>query len=157
MRHIALILLFSVLTGCAARSYYVRVAEGLTSPTMDEAMRVAPRMFSAYQISEACRMPRRIDRLEAPQRTVALALGDELALSTLRIVAISDGNVAVPGVPIVIEAEELNPSVVQLRSDDPSIDQGRLKTVGSGTFRMRVRTLCAATNAEMTITGVVGR
>lgn len=139
----------------APRSYFVHVAEALTSPTMTEPMRVAPRMFSAYQVSEACGTPRRIQRLEAPTRSVSLRVGDRLTLSTLRVVAVNDGNVAVPDVPIVLEAEELNPPVLELRSDDVELEQGRLKTVGSGTFHIRVRTLCSATNAELTITGIV--
>lgn len=139
----------------APRSYFVHIAEALTSPTMTETMRVAPRMFSAYQVSEACRVPRRIQRLEAPARNVSLRVGERLTLSTLRVVAVSDGNLAVPDVAIVLEAEELNPPVIELRSDDADLAQGRLKTVGSGTFHIRVRTLCAATNAELTITGVV--
>lgn len=139
----------------APRSYFVRVAEALTSPSMSEPMRVAPRMFSGYQVSEACQQPRRIARLEAPAREVNLRIGERLALSMLRVVAVSDGNVAVPDVPVVIEAEEENPGVIALRSDDPDLDQGRLRGVSSGRVRIRIRTLCAATNAEMTITATV--
>lgn len=173
MRHLALLALLVVSGGaCAAcnspllaklapplstatRPYYIRVAEAMTSATMGEPMRVAPRMFSAYQNEEACRLPRRIERLEAPTRTIALQLGDRLTLSTLRIVAVSDGNVAVPNVPIIIEAEELSPSVIELRTGDLDLAEGRVRTVGSGTFHLRIRTLCSATNAGITITGVV--
>ena len=139
----------------ATRPYYVRVAEALTSATMGEPMRVAPRMFSAYQTQEACRLPHRVERLEAPTRTIALQLGDRLTLSTLRIVAVSDGNLAVPNVPIIIEAEELSPSVVELRTGDSDLAGGHIRTVGSGTFHLRIRTLCSSTNAGITITGVV--
>jgi hypothetical protein len=44
---------------------------------------------------------------------------------------------------------------VQLRSDDPDLDAGRLHVVGPGPLRVRVRTICGATNAEMTISGDV--
>jgi hypothetical protein len=137
------------------RSYFVRVAEALTSASMGEPMRVAPRLFSPYQIQEACERPRRVDRLEAPARRVELRVGERLELRTLRVVAVGDGNILVPDVPLVIEAEEQNPPLVQLRSDDPDLAEGQLLTLNAGTFRVRVRTLCSATNAEMTLTGVV--
>jgi len=138
-----------------ARSYYVPVAEGLTSPSMNETMRVAPRLFSAPDLADACRSPRRVARLEAPAGTLDLRVGDQVALSTLRVVAVGEAGAALSGVPVVIEAEELNPALVELRSDDPDLNEGRLRTVGSGTFRMRVRTLCTPVPAELIITGRV--
>jgi hypothetical protein len=135
--------------------YFVRVADALTSPTLTEPMRVAPRLFSAFQLTEACREPVRVARLEAPARDLDLRVGDRLALSTLRVVAVNDANVAVAGVPVTIEAEERNPPVVVLRSDDPDLDQGRLHLVNAGTLRVRVRTVCAAVNQELTITGQI--
>ena len=138
-----------------ARSYYVTVAEGLTSPSMSESMRVAPRMFSAPDLADACQSPRRVARLEAPARTLDLRVGDQLALSTLRVVAVGEAGAALSAVPVVIEAEELNPALVQLRSDDADLNEGRLRTVGSGTFRVRVRTLCTTTPADLIIVGRV--
>lgn len=139
----------------APRSYFVRIAEGLTAATTTEPMRVAPRMFSAYQLESACQFPARIARLEAVTRNVAFDIGDALLLSNLRVVAVNDSNVAVPNVAVVIEAEDLNPPVLELRSDSPDLNDARLRTVRSGTFHIRVRTLCSATNAELTITGQV--
>jgi hypothetical protein len=135
----------------ARRSHYVRVADALTAATLAEPMRVAPRMFSPYPLSEACRRPARIDRLEAPSRTIEMRAGDRLALASLRVVAVSDANAAVAGVPVAIEAEERDPSPVLLRSDDPDLNEGRLHAVSAGTFRLRIRTLCAAVNAAFTI------
>jgi len=135
--------------------YFVRIADGLTAPSLAEAMRVAPRMFSAYQLDAACQTPRRIDRLEAPTREVELRVGERLTLSTLNIVAVNDANVAVVGVPVAFEVEERNPSAVQLRSDDPDLDAGRLLSIASGRFRMRVRTICVNSPVEIVISGNV--
>ena len=135
--------------------FYVTIAEGLTSPSLTEAMRVGPRMFSAYQLDTACRTPLRIARLETAGRSFDLQVGERLALDMLRIVAVNDANVAVPDVPVAIEVEETSPPVVRLRSDDPDLDAGRLLTVGPGTFRIRVRTICVNTPAEIRITGRV--
>jgi len=37
-----------------APSIYVTVAEGLTSPSLTEAMQIAPRMFGPLQLADAC-------------------------------------------------------------------------------------------------------
>jgi hypothetical protein len=138
-----------------AKGYYVRVAEGLTAPSLTETMQVAPRMFAASDLTSACRSPRRITRLEAPARTLELRVGERLALNTLRVVAVGEAGTAVTDVPVVIEVEELSPPVMQLRSDDPDLNAGRLLSVGSGIVRMRVRTLCTSRPAELNITARV--
>lgn len=135
--------------------FFVHVAEGLTAPSLTEPMRVAPRMFSALQLTAACRTPRRVDRLEAPTRTVELRVGDALTLSTLNIVAIGDANNAVADVPVAFDAEERTPPIVSLRSDDPDLDAGRLRTLAEGRFRLRVRTICVNDAAEIMINGRV--
>jgi hypothetical protein len=137
------------------RDYYVRVAEALTSASANEEMSVAPRMFAAPELVQACQEPQRIARLEAPSRTLQLHVGDRLALSTLRVVAVSAANVAMPRVPVVIEAQERTPPIAHLRSDDPDINEGILLTVARGRFRIRVRTMCTNDAAEMIITVVV--
>ena len=146
----------TALSVACAKGYYVRVAEGLTSPSLTETMQVAPRMFGASDLTEACQSPQRIARLEAPTRTVELRVGDRLALNTLRVVAVGEAGAAVADVPVAIEVEELSPPVMQLRSDDPDLNAGRLLSVGSGRVRMRVRTLCTSTPAELNITARVG-
>jgi hypothetical protein len=135
--------------------YYVRIADGLTAPSLTEAMPIAPRTFSAYQLQAACQTPRRIDRLEAPTREVELRVGERLTLSTLNIVAVNDANIAVAGVPVSFEVEERNPSAVQLRSDDPDLGAGRLLSIASGRFRLRVRTICVNSPVEIVIAGNV--
>ena len=144
--------------GCAARTIqrnYVRIAEGLTAPTLGEAMRVAPRMFAARELSTACQDPRSVARLQAPSARLELQVGERLVLSTLNIVAVNSANVAMAAVPVTIEATESTPPVLQLRSDDPDLNEGRLYPLNPGTFRLRVRTICSGPGAEMTIRGTV--
>ena len=64
----ALLVLSLTLTGCALKGpssrstdYFVQLAEGLTSATLTEGIRVAPRMFAASQLVEACKDPRVVD------------------------------------------------------------------------------------------------
>lgn len=112
-------------------------------------------MLDAAELVSACQETQRPARLEAPARTLELHVGDRLTLSALRVVAVSAANVAMPQVPVVIEAEERNPPIVRLRSDDPDLDAGRLLMVGRGRFRIRVRTMCTSSPATMIITAVV--
>ena len=141
-----------VLSPACSRAYYVRVAEGLTSPSLTETMQVAPRMFGASDLTTACQSPRRIARLEAPSRTLELRVGEPFALNTLRVVAVGEAGTAMADVPVAIEVEEVNPPLVQLRSDDPDLNAGRLRSVGSGIVRIRVRALCTSTPAELNLT-----
>ena len=144
------------LAGCASRARtYVTIAEGLTAPTLTEGIRVAPRMFAASQLVEACQYPRRVARLQVPSRVLSLQVGERFALSTLNVVAVNFADVAMDAVPIVIEATDFSPPVLQLRSDDPELSQGRLYSLNSGTFRLRIRTICAGPAAETTIVGRV--
>lgn len=144
-------------TGGGGRTgaYFVVVAEGLTSATLTEGIRVAPRAFTASQLVEACRDPRVVDRLEVAPNPLEMREDGRYALNTLSVVAINGADVAMANVPIVLEAEEVNPPVVQLRSDDPDINVGRLHAVRAGLFQMRIRTMCGAPHAEKIIVGRV--
>src|SRR5687768_11668474 len=99
---------------------YVRVAEGLSSPTLSEGIAVAPRMLPAPLLSEACEDPRIVRRLETPTETLSLRVGERFPLNTLAIVAVNAADEAmVPPIPIAIEALDTVPPVLELRSDDP--------------------------------------
>ena len=155
----------TVLAGCASRTpqqptapqqrYYVRIAEGLTSPTLAEGIRVAPRMFAAPELMQACRDPRSVARLETATRSLDLQVGERFPLGGLSIVAVNFADVAMLAVPIAIEAEDLSPPVLQLRSDNPDLNEGQLYSLNRGTFRLRIRTLCGTPGAEATIRGRV--
>ena len=135
--------------------YFVVVAEGLTSATITDGIRVAPRAFTASQLVEACRDPRVVDRLEVAPNPLEMREDGRYALNSLSVVAVNGADVAMAGVPIVLEAEEVNPPVVQLRSDDPDLNVGRLHAVRTGFFQMRIRTMCGAPHAERIILGRV--
>lgn len=150
-----LIILVAMVTlaGCSSKRHYVRIAEGLTAPTLAEGIRVAPRMFSAFELVQACRDPVRIDRLETTSSRLALQIGERFPLAALSVVAVNEADIAVPGVAIAIEAEDSRQMVLQLRSDDRDLDQGRIHAINSGSFRVRIRTLCGTPGAEARITG----
>jgi len=154
---VCLLAAVTVAGGCSLRPsiFYVRVAEGLTAPSLAEGIRVAPRMFAPSQIVAACRIPRAVARLEAASEVLDLQVGERFALTSLRIVAVNAANLSMPDVPITIEAEDMNPPVLQLRSDDPDLDHGRIHPLNAGIFRMRIRTMCGSPGVEMTITGRV--
>jgi hypothetical protein len=145
----------AVFAGCASRTY-VRIAEGLTAPTPTEAIRVAPRMFTPSELAQACQDPRPVARLQSPMKSLDLQVGERFALSELNVVAVNFADVAMGGVPIVIEASEGSPPVLQLRSDDRDLSQGRIYSLNSGTFQLRIRTICSGTAAQTTVVGRVG-
>jgi hypothetical protein len=151
------------LVGCGSRTqgsrvpddpYYVPIAEGLTSPTLAETIRVAPRMLSAPDLMQACRTPRTVARLETATRSLDLQVGERFSLGSLSIVAVNAGDEAMLAVPIVIEAEDASPPILQLRSDNPDLQNGQLYPLNAGRFRLRIRTLCGTPGAEMTIVGL---
>jgi len=153
------IVLALCVTGCAAKTtrdrYFVAIAEGLTSPTISEGIRVAPRMFSAPALVDACQSATSVARLEVAPMTLELMRGNRYSLSSLTVVAVNGADVAVPDQPIVIEVEDTDPPVLQIRSDDPDLNEGRVHAVAAGEFRMRVRTMCGGPYAESVITGRV--
>ncbi len=146
-----------VVSGCASTPdrYYVQVAEGLTSPSLTEGIRVAPRRFAASQLVEACKDPLVVARLEVAPNPLELREDGRYELSSLSVVAVNAADVAMSPMPIVLEVEERSPPVVQLRSDDPDLNAGRLHVVRAGEFRMRVRTMCGTPHVEVMIRGLV--
>jgi hypothetical protein len=156
MRSLLVLAVATIFAGCASARHYVQIAEGLSSPTVTEGIRVAPRMFSPSQFVEACRTAVPVARLEVEPDLLDLVLGNLYSLDSLTVVAVDGADIAVPGVPIVLEAEDTSPPVLQLRSDDPDLDQGRLRAIAPGEFRMRIRTTCGMPQAETIIRGRVG-
>lgn len=151
--------LAAALAGCASfrrGGYFVQVAEGLTSPSLTEGIRVAPRTFTTPTLVEICSksiLP--VARLEITPRRLELMRGTSYALNTLTVIAVQPDDTVAMAQPIVLEVEETNPPVVQLRSDDPELNQGRLTAIAPGKFRMRVRTLCGSRALERVIDGSV--
>jgi hypothetical protein len=133
--------------GCAPR-HYVRIAEGLTSASDAEPIRVAPRLFAAHQLVEACRTPIVVERLRVVPDELELTRDTSYELSSLTVLAINGADEAVPGIPVIIEVEDRAPPVLQLRSDDPDLNAGRVRAIAEGRFRMRIRTTCGLNPAE---------
>jgi hypothetical protein len=141
--------------GVPGGPYFVVLAEGLTSATITEGIRVAPRQFTASQLVEACKDPRVVERLDVAPNPLEMRADGRYALNSLSVVAINAADVAMEGLPIVLEAEEANPPIIALRSDDPDLSVGRLHALRAGTFQMRIRTMCGTPHAERVILGLV--
>lgn len=160
---VAILVCGTILSGCARwdgltfrrASYFVPIAEGLTATTQSEAVRLAPRMFSAPDLVRACAAARPFARLRVVPDTVALTVDERFPLNRVSVIAINAADIVVPGVPIVFEAEEVSPAVVALRSDDPDLNEGRIHALAPGSFRLRVRTICGTAGAEAAIRGRV--
>jgi hypothetical protein len=149
------LLLIAAAAGCSPRAFraapltYVRVAEALSAATVNEAIRVAVPQLDPAVISQGCRLAaRRIARLATPSLNLQMQIGEPFLLSGLSIVAIDDADLVVPGVPLAIEAQDQSPPVLQLRTGDPDLGRGALRTVNTGEFLVRSYTLCGVPGAE---------
>jgi hypothetical protein len=151
---IALALLTAVTAGCASVRFgsgprtYIRVAEALGAANLNEGLRIAVPRLQPEVIRQGCRTLPYIVRLQAPSLNMQMQIGEPLVLSGLSVVALDNANVIVAGVPLAIEAEDQSPPVLQLRSDDPDLGRGTLRTVNTGEFRLRIYTLCGNPGAE---------
>lgn len=135
--------------------HYVRVADALTSPTLAENLRVVPGAFVAISLNDACRNAILVDRLVAVPLQLDLLTGTTVSLSSFSVVALDGGGVVVRDQPIAIEVLDAAPPVLQLRSDDPDLAKGRLRAIGSGSFKIRFRTICGTPYREVEIAGQV--
>lgn len=146
-----------LLAGCAARRparYFVRIADGFTSPTMTENLRLAPRMLTLTEFVRVCPDMRPVARLESTYQSVELQIDERFPLAALSVVAVDPEGRAMLDVPIFIEVENGQPPALRIRSDDPDLNQGRVVALGTGTFRLRIQTLCGS-HAETIIPGRV--
>ena len=154
---IALCVAFAPSCALTRDRHFVRIAEGLTSPSTSEGIKVAPRLFSAPALVDVCKSATVVDRLRVSPERLELARGSRYSLSSLTVIAVNRADIAVPGLPIVLEVEDREPPVLQLRSDDPDLNEGRVLAIGTGSFRMRVRTICGEPFVETVIEGRVAR
>ena len=131
------------------------VAEGNTSPNRTSGMDVVFRMFSVPTFSKTCQESRQPSRLESPNKSVALYLGEWFPLHRLIIVGVDQTDHVLRPVPISLEVEVTNPPLLNLRSD--RISNARLLPIRTGTFRLRARTICEGTSAVVFIQAIVTR
>ncbi len=139
--------------GCAARSprAYIRVAEGLTSAHLNEAIYLALPRLERDQVQQGCRGLSRITRLGTPSTRMLMQVGERFALAGLSIIAVDDADITVAGVPFAIEAQDQTPPVIELRRDDGDLGRGVLRPLNAGEFLVRIYPLCAIPAAETII------
>jgi len=146
------------LQGCALvlpQRHYVQVADAVSSPTLTEGIQITPRSFTVYELQQACLDSQPFVRFKVVPAELELHSDGLYLLNTLAVVAVNASDQAVPRIPIMLEAEEVVPPVVDVRSDDANIDQGWLRTARVGRFRLRIRTLCNSSRVETVIRGRV--
>jgi len=146
-------LIVAIVPGCAARSprAYVRVAEGLTSAHLNEAIYVALPRLEPDQVRRGCQDVTRIVRLGTPSTRMQMQVGERFALAGLSVIAVDEADITVAGVPFAIEAEDRTPPVLELRRDDADLGRGVLRPLNAGQFLVRIYMLCAVPGAETII------
>jgi hypothetical protein len=157
----ALMVVAVLAAGCAAARqqyltrHYVRVADALTSSTLGENLRVVPGALAAIRFNDVCRTAVPIARLVVVPRALDLVRGTTVSLSSFSVVALDGGGVVVRDQPIAIEVLDAAPPVLQLRSDDPDVAEGRLRAISSGGFKVRFRSICGMPYRQVEIAGQV--
>jgi hypothetical protein len=128
------------------------VAEAWTAPNERATIDAGYRMFTAPDLGEICGRTRSPARLVAKGR-VTLRVGEWFEFSSLRIVGVDPADRLLPPVPVFLEVEEVYPPLFSLTNE--IIGHGGVTPTRAGRFRIRVRTVCPGTSAEVVVPAVV--
>jgi hypothetical protein len=129
------------------------IAEAFTSKTQQRGIEVAYRMFSAPDLGEICAKSPRPVKLVAQQVPITLHVGEWFSLDRLIIVAVDASSRQLQPVPIMLEVEDKEPPLLNLRSD--MIAEARVLPLRAGSFRFRARTICSDPSVEVLIEATV--
>jgi hypothetical protein len=140
-----------VYSGPAINLTFVHVAEGYASFQQGRGVRVAPRMFSAPD--NVCASAPSPSSLYSPADQAELHVGQPFPIGRLVIEARDETGRLLPGVPIAIEVEAVEPPVLNTQSN--AMPENHLHPVRPGTFRVRVRTICSETPIQVLIPAVI--
>ncbi len=146
---LSLLLLPSSNVSTAKPPEFVTIAEGHTSASQDRGIEAGYRMFSAPDMKELCSGASQPAKLVIQNEPLALRVDEWFALDQLVILAADADGQPLPPAPITLEVEEPEPPVLDLRSD--RIAEARVLPVRTGSFRLRVRTLCSDPAVEALI------
>jgi hypothetical protein len=140
-------------------SGYFHVGEGMSSAARgDDAEFASFRMFTIYELDEACRRSRAGDvvRLRAQRSRLTLHVGEPFSPGSLKIEALDAAGTLLPRVPIAIElnsrfgvfdARDWGQSG-QLRANELLIN-GALMPLSPERVRFRFRTICSGPAADV--------
>jgi len=136
------LLLLSVARALIAESsVFGTIAEAFTSETQHRGIEVAYRMFSAPDLGRICAKSERPSKLVPQKVPITLRVGEWFPLGRVVIVAADASGRQLQPVPIMLEVEEKEPPLLNLRSD--MIAEARVLPVRAGSFRFRARTICS--------------
>jgi hypothetical protein len=140
-----------VYSGPAIDLTFGHVAEGYASRQEGLGVRVAPRMFSASD--NVCASVPHTTSLHSPSDRVELRAGQPFSIDRLVIEARDESGRLLQGVPIAIEVEIVEPSV--LNTQPNAMPENHLHPLRPGTFRVRARTICSETPIQVLIPAVI--
>jgi hypothetical protein len=132
---------------------FVTIAEGITSPDEKHGIRAAYRMWSAPQMGAVCAKTSAPSTLAPGRPEVRLKAGQPFALTRLVVVARDRAGQVLQHVPIMVEAADQQPPLLDLRTE--AVAGGSITASKPGRFRFRVRTLCGNDPLSVVIPAVV--
>lgn len=132
----------------AEEARFAHLAEGYTAADARSGIVAGQRMFSVPTFGAICAP------LEAPARLavitpepVRLVRGEWFTYDRLVVQAVDASGRLLPPVPITVEVEDVEPAVLNLRSDFTADPNGQVLPVRAGSFRFRFSTLCPGETA----------
>ena len=129
---------------------FVTIAEGFTSPSLERGIDVWHRRFSSPDLPGLCAAAPRPATLHHHGPTPVLRVNQWFSLDSLIIAGYDAAGRLLGPLPIVVEAEEQRPPLLDLRSE--AISESRLLPIRPGRVRFRIKPLCPAGSATLMIT-----
>ena len=135
---------------------FVHLAEGFTSPDTDTGIRAAQRNFSVPDMPEICLPLRTPNRLVVVNtEPLQLVRGQWFGYERIVVLAVDASGAVLAPVPVSLEVEDVDPPVLNLRSDMTADPEGRVLPIRSGSFHIRFTTLCNNPSIGTVIKAVV--
>lgn len=132
---------------------FVTIAEGMTSTSPQEGIRVGYRMFTAPDLQAACTNSKQPASLFFRNASLLLRIGRRFHLGQLVVLAVNGSGQILPPVPIALDAELKDPPLLDLKSD--SLSDTSILPLASGRLRLRARTVCPSQSVGNTLPVIV--
>jgi hypothetical protein len=121
--------------------YFGWIGEGYTAARESQGLQVSWRQFSAPDFESICASSPAPDQLTARDTHVELKIGETFSFRDLRVMALDSMGMPLDPVPIGLNMEAKTPAIVDFQQYRQST--GPLVAIGTGEFRVRIRTLCS--------------
>ena len=121
--------------------YFGWIGEGYTAAKESQGLQISWRQFSAPDFESICAASPTPDQLTARDTHIELKVGETFSFRDLHVMALDSMGKPLDPVPITLNMEGKTPAIVDFQQYRQST--GPLVAIGSGEFRIQIRTLCS--------------